>query len=171
MHSKLYKLGLVVLFGSVSLCAQDVQDFVPTFGVKIGVPVTNMFRANSDVLSGGTQVGGYTTAVPSYEVGVSGEFHLPYHLRFEVDGLYKRAAFASDNVFGYGGPAYSNTSFNVFEVPALLLILVLPCGTSPLSAIKRSMMIFQKPASARTLHSFPIGTAMAAWLDLDSPSS
>lgn len=124
MHSKLYKLGLVVLFGSVSLCAQDVQDFVPTFGVKIGVPVTNMFRASSDVLSGGTQVGGYTTAVPSYEVGVSGEFHLPYHLRFEVDGLYKRAAFASDNVFGYGGPAYSNTSFNVFEVPALFKVNV-----------------------------------------------
>lgn len=66
-----------------------------------------MFSASNTTLFNGNQLvpgSAYTSAVPRYTFGVSAEFHLPYHLRFEVDGLYKRAGFATEGTaLGFGG--------------------------------------------------------------------
>jgi hypothetical protein len=118
------KLSLLttVLLSAVPLLAQHSESFVPTFGVKVGIPVTDMFSANNTTLfNGNSNVPGsnYTSSVPRYELGVSAEFHLPYHLRFEVDGLYKRANFATQNSLFSTNPAYYRTGLNVFEVPGV----------------------------------------------------
>jgi len=125
MRSKFNILVLAVI-GASGLLAQNSDSHMPvTLGVKVGVPVTDMFNAsNTTLFNGNESVPGstYTSAVPRYTLGVSAEFHLPYHLRFEVDGLYKRAGFATQNNFALGGTAtqYYNTSFNVFEVPGVI---------------------------------------------------
>jgi hypothetical protein len=117
---------VVAAFSASSLFAQtpDNESHMPvTLGVKVGIPVTDMFDArNTTLFNGNTNVPGspYTSAVPRYEFGVSAEFHLPYHLRFEVDGLYKRAGFATSSALG-AGPAYGyyTSKLNVFEVPGV----------------------------------------------------
>jgi opacity protein-like surface antigen len=93
-----------------------------TLGFKVGIPVTDMFSASNTSLFGGNQPGSnYTSAVPRYEFGVTGEFHLPKHLRLEVDGLYKRSGFASSAPFdSLGNLSYEKTSLNVWEIPALI---------------------------------------------------
>lgn len=124
MHSKINILALAIL-GASGLMAQNSDSRMPvTLGVKVGIPVTDMFNAaNTTLFNGNQSVPGsaYNSAVPRYELGVSAEFHMPYHLRFEVDGLYKRAGFATQNNFALGGTAtqYYNTSMNVFEVPGV----------------------------------------------------
>ena len=126
MRSKLTILGIAIL-GASSLLAQSSDTHMPvTLGVKIGIPVTDMFDASNTTLFNGNQSvpgSSYTSAVPRYEFGVSAEFHLPYHLRFEVDGLYKRAGFATQNnsavAFGTATTGYYNSHFNVFEVPGV----------------------------------------------------
>ncbi len=121
MRCKLNILALIIL-GASTLLAQDSDNHTPvTIGIKVGVPVTDMFDANNTTLFTGNISSTYNAAVPRYILGVSAEFHLPYHLRFEVDGLYKRAGFASQNDFALGGGAtqYYNTSFNQIEVPGV----------------------------------------------------
>ncbi len=125
MRTKYTILGMVFL-SATCLMAQEAKSYVPTLGVKIGVPVTDMFSAaNTTEFNDNQAVPGslYNASVPRYELGVSAEFHLPYHLRFEVDGLFKRAAFATQNsiVSLGGGDAthFYSTKMNVFEVPAL----------------------------------------------------
>lgn len=108
--------------GSIFAQAPEQQSHMPvTLGFKVGIPVTDMFDAsNTTLFNGNTNVPGsaYSAAVPRYEFGVSGEFHLPYHLRFEVDGLFKRAGFATSSA-GVGGTNYYASKLNVFEVPGL----------------------------------------------------
>ena len=124
MRSKLNILALVIL-GASSLLAQSSDSHMPvTLGLKVGIPVTDMFDASNTTLFNGNQsVPGstYTSAVPRYELGVSAQFHLPYHLRFEVDGLYKRAGFANQNNGVLGGTTtqFYHTSFNEFEIPGV----------------------------------------------------
>jgi hypothetical protein len=114
---KLTLLGVIVL-GAASLHAQESK--MVSLGFKIGVPVTDMFSAGNTTQFGSTIPGSYTSAVPRYEFGVSGEFHLPMHLRFEIDGLFKRGGFDSSLPFGStGGLAYRPTSFNNWEIPGL----------------------------------------------------
>ncbi len=89
-------------------------------GFKIGIPVTDMLSAKNTSEFGDSIPGSYTSAVPRYEFGVSGEFKLPMHLRFEVDGLFKRGGFDSALPFGPGGSiGYRPTSFNDWEIPGL----------------------------------------------------
>jgi hypothetical protein len=64
------------------------------FGDQLVVPETN-----------------YASAVPRYEFGLSGEIHLPHHLRFEVNGLYKRGGFNSASLLGTS-TVYNPTKFN-----------------------------------------------------------
>ena len=91
-------------------------------GFKVGIPITDMFSTsnNASILSGTQLVpgfgSGYTSAVPRYEFGISGEFHLPYHLRFEIDGLFKRTGFATSGTDATG-TSYINTKANVWEIP------------------------------------------------------
>jgi hypothetical protein len=117
MHNKFVLITLAAL-GASSLFAQE-SHFPVTLGVKVGVPVTDMFSASNSGEFGDGLPGNYSTAVPRYELGISGEFQLPwYGLRFEVDGLYKRAGFDSQSAVG-GSTVYRPTSFNEFEIPGL----------------------------------------------------
>ncbi len=126
MRSQTKFLALALL-GAVSLFAQEGESKMPTLGLKIGVPVTDMFSAGNTTqigsgVSSTTNLPGsaYASAVPRYEFGVSSEFHLPRHLRFEVDGLYKRGGYGSTLPFGTtGGFAYRPTTFNWWEIPGL----------------------------------------------------
>ncbi len=120
----------LIAFGAATLYAQDSEGHMPvTLGLKIGIPVTDMFSAsNTSLFSGQNQIPGsaFSSAVPRYEFGVSGEFHLPHRVRFELDGLYKRAGFSSALPFGNsGGLAYRPTTFNNWEVPGLFKFNVL----------------------------------------------
>ncbi len=109
----------MILVGAASLYAQE-SNMPVNLGFKIGIPVTDMFSASNTTQFGNTIPGSYTSAVPRYEFGVSGEFHLPKHLRFEVDGLFKRGGFDSSSPFGAtGGLAYRPTTFNDWEIPGL----------------------------------------------------
>ncbi len=109
-----------LLMGATALFAQDQETghWPVTLGFKGGIPVTQMFSTGS---SGGTSAvfQTFTSSTPRYEFGPSAEFHLPFHLRFEVDGLYKRGGF--DSSFGNlsGVPGYTRTSFNQWEIPGL----------------------------------------------------
>ncbi|HEY3940744.1 MAG TPA: outer membrane beta-barrel protein [Bryobacteraceae bacterium] len=119
-----WNIFVFIAIGATSLYAQEGSHLPVTLGFKVGIPVTDMFSAsNTSLFSGNTLVPGssYNSAVPRYEFGVSGEFHLPKHLRLEVDGLYKRAGFASSAPFdSLGNLGYESTSLNVWEIPALI---------------------------------------------------
>jgi hypothetical protein len=110
------------LLGAGMLYAQDTEHMPINLGFKVGIPVTDMFSASNTTLFNGNQnVPGssFSSAVPRYEFGVSGEFHLPKHLRFEVDGIYKRGGFSSALPWAGGGLAYRPTTFNNWEIPGL----------------------------------------------------
>lgn len=122
----MYKNLLVIataILGAVSLYGQDSESHMPvTLGLKIGIPVTDMFSAGNTTQFGNNQTvpgSAFSSAVPRYEFGVSAEFHLPKHLRFEIDGLVKRGGFDSALPYAGGGFAYRPTTFNWWEVPGL----------------------------------------------------
>ena len=110
----------ILALGAASLSAQETHAPV-NFGFLVGVPVTDMFSASNTSLFGNANQlpGNYSAAVPRYELGLSGEFHLPYGLRFEVDGIAKRAAFASSFGAAPGTSVYNNTGFTEWEFPGL----------------------------------------------------
>jgi hypothetical protein len=118
---KLLTLALFAL-GASTLFAQAESDKPLSLGFKVGIPVTDMFSANNTSLFNGNITGSnYNTAVPKYTLGLTAEFKMPKHLRFEVDGLYNRAGYATSrpaDIFGDTG--YYLTSANVWQVPALI---------------------------------------------------
>lgn len=132
MHMKLSIIAVLAL-GGTPLCAQDLDiGHLPvTVGLKVGVPVTNMFSTGTSggltSIPAGASLGSvgaipgstYTSSVPRYEFGVSAEFHMPFHLRFEVDGLYKRGGFDNSFTNAAGLPEYMRTGFNQWEIPGL----------------------------------------------------
>jgi hypothetical protein len=117
-----------VVLGVALLHGQDAETQRPiTLGLKVGIPLTDMLSAsNTGLFNGNIPGSSYTAAVPKYEFGVSGEFHLPERykmgrFRLEVDGLYKRAGFATSGLYGStGSNFYQSTGASVWEVPALL---------------------------------------------------
>ncbi len=119
MRNSVFTIGLLALAAAASLQAQEGERPV-TLGFKVGIPVTDMFSAsNTTVFNGSnTLAGPYNSAVPRYEFGVSSEFKLPNHLRFEVDGLFKRGGFDSSSPFG-SGTLFRPTTFNDWEIPGL----------------------------------------------------
>lgn len=116
---KSLKFLLILSAGAASLYAQE--SYMPTLGFKVGVPLTDMFSASNTGEFGNSQTGSpFSSAVPWYEFGVSGEFHITSRLRFEVDGIYRRGGFDSALPFGTtGGLAYRPTTFNNWEIPGL----------------------------------------------------
>ena len=123
----LFLLGATAVFAQ----DQDTGHWPITLGFKGGIPVTQMFSAGGPIQTitagAGIQTFApvtanpyqiYTSSVPRYEFGPSAEFRLPFHLRFEVDGLYKRGGFDSsfDTLSGTGS---TRTSFNQWEIPGL----------------------------------------------------
>jgi hypothetical protein len=127
MKTKL-SIFAILAAGAMTLSAQE-SHLPVTLGFKVGIPVTETFNtsSNSSILSGTSLTNGglpgsnYSSATPRYEFGLSGEFHLIKHFSLEVDGLYKRAGFASSAPFNtLGNLAYENTNLNVWEFPALI---------------------------------------------------
>jgi Outer membrane protein beta-barrel domain len=122
MKSKFAIAGLV-LAGTMSLFGQDWETHMPvTLGLKVGVPITDMFSANNvGYLNGSLPGSTYNASTPKYILGVSGEFHLYKRFRLEVDGLYKRTGFSTSGLYGStGNNSYQSTGANVWEIPALL---------------------------------------------------
>src|SRR3954462_7617716 len=123
-NRKSYLAGLALMTAGLAL-GQNSEHMPVTLGLKVGVPVTDMFSTSNTGTLGVASLGttglpgsNYSSHTPRYILGASAEFHLPLHLRFEVDGLYKRGAFNSSVPFG-GGTAYRPTSLNWWEVPGL----------------------------------------------------
>jgi hypothetical protein len=115
---KIILLGLIGL-GAVSLYAQE-QTLPVSLGFKVGLPVTDMFSASNTTAFGNTTPGPYTSAVPWYVFGVTGEFHVYKNIRFEVDGLFRRGGF--DTALPYANTgllAYYPTTFDQWEIPGL----------------------------------------------------
>src|SRR5579875_4143717 len=88
-----------------------------SFGVKAGVPLTDGFPSN------------YSDAYQRrYTVGPTAELHLPLHLSFEVDALYRRegegGSFVTCHGFGVdscpGVTATERARANDWQVPFLL---------------------------------------------------
>jgi hypothetical protein len=121
MNKKLMVIA-TSLISALSLKAQDSESRLPVnLGFKIGIPVTDMFSAGNTTLFGNKIPGSeFTSAVPRYTFGVTGEFRLPKNLRFEIDGLYKRGGFSSALPWSGGGTAYRPTTFNSWEIPGLV---------------------------------------------------
>jgi hypothetical protein len=117
------KTALVIataMIGAAALHAQDDEAKPVSLGLKVGIPVTNMFSAGSTSSFGQTIPGSsFSSAVPRYEFGVSSEFRVFGHLRFEVDGIYKRGGFDSILPWTGGGLAYRPTTFNWWEIPGV----------------------------------------------------
>lgn len=109
---------------SAGLALGQSSEHMPvTLGLKVGIPVTDMFStSNTGGLGTGSSTGlpgsNYSSHTPRYILGASAEFHMPFHLRFEVDGLYKRGGFNSVTPSG-NGLAYTPTSLNWWEFPGL----------------------------------------------------
>jgi hypothetical protein len=122
MRLKLSILTMFV-FSAAALYAQDSETHLPvTLGVMVGVPITDMFSAsNTTAFDNSIPNSPYTSATPRYELGVSGEIHLVKHLRLEVDGIWRRAGFATSGLYGLtGSDFYSTVRLNEWEVPALV---------------------------------------------------
>ena len=86
------KSFLILLLG----LATPMYSQIFSFGVKAGVPVTNAFQNNAS--------GTYTRR---YTVGPTAEVHLPFHLAFEVDALYRRSGLSASFItYQFGGPPF-----------------------------------------------------------------
>ncbi|HMF74352.1 MAG TPA: outer membrane beta-barrel protein [Bryobacteraceae bacterium] len=122
MRSKLAIAAIVALGTMSSLYAQDIENFPVKLGLKVGIPITDMFSANNvGYLNGNIPGSTYNAATPKYILGVSGEFHLYKRFRLEVDGLYKRTGFSTSGLYGStGSNFYQSTGANIWEVPVLL---------------------------------------------------
>ena len=80
---------LLALSSATSTYAQ-----VLSFGVKGGEPLLDAYQNHPS--------GDYQRR---YIVGPTAEIHLPFHLSFEVDALYRRSGTASTNItYAFGGP-------------------------------------------------------------------
>jgi hypothetical protein len=122
MRKKLLVAAMLASGGSL-LFAQESGGPVK-LGPKVGGPVTDMLSANNTGFLNPSVPGNYAAQNPRYEFGVSAEFRLPYHLRFEVDGLFKRNGFDSTTPIA-GGAIYQPTTFNNWEIPGLFKFNVL----------------------------------------------
>jgi hypothetical protein len=115
-------LALSLVTAGLAL-GQSAEHTPFTLGLKVGIPVTDMFStSNTGGLGTGSSTGlagsNYSSHTPRYILGASAEFHIPLHLRFEVDALYKRGGFNSSIPLN-GGLAYRPTSLNWWEFPGM----------------------------------------------------
>jgi hypothetical protein len=123
MKNKILFLA-VMLLGATAVFGQNSETDKPVqLGLKFGIPVTDMMSANTSLFGGNQQLPGsaYTSSAPRYILGASAEFKLPYRLRFEVDGLFRRGGFNSSLPVGPFSALgnYQQTSFNQWEIPGL----------------------------------------------------
>ena len=124
MKNKISFLAVVLLGATAAFGQGSERDLPVHLGLKVGIPVTDMMSAgNTSLFNGSQQIPGsaYTSSAPRYILGASAEFKLPYHLRFEVDGLFRRGGFNTNLPLGpYSALGnYQQTSFNQWEIPGL----------------------------------------------------
>jgi opacity protein-like surface antigen len=88
-------------------------------GLKGGVPLTDPWQ----VSGGGTLKPQFTYGVRRYIVGPTAEVHLPLHLSFEVDALYRRTGFDAEGMYPDSTEqevrVQSTTAINDWEIPFL----------------------------------------------------
>lgn len=113
-------VGCVVV--SSMLYGQDEDGKKVSIGVKAGVPITDAF----ETFQGNDAH--YFTNTKRYLIGPTIEFHLPYRLSIEVDGLYKRVGYEYQQL--PEGVA-ARTVANSWEIPGLLKWEILPGGFRP----------------------------------------
>ena len=108
----------IAVFGTCILQAQELNIFVPSFGVEAGVPLTEMFSTYSiTALDYPGRYTPYSYAVPRYELGAYADFHLTQHWGFEVEGLYRDGQFAFEQPVN---EFYEHTHFNAFQFPLMI---------------------------------------------------
>src|SRR3954452_3713700 len=125
INTKSSFLALSLMTAGLAL-GQSTEHTPFSLGLKVGIPVTDMFStSNTGGLSNGSSTStgipgsNYSSHTPRYILGASAEFHMPFHLRLEIDGLYKRGAYNASIPLGFG-TAYLPTTLNWWEFPALL---------------------------------------------------
>lgn len=121
-NKKSYLVTLGLLTAGLAL-GQSSEHMPVTLGLKVGIPITDMFStSNTGGLGTGSSTGlpgsNYSSHTPRYILGASAEFHMPLHLRFEIDGLYKRGGYNNSVALG-SGIAYLPTSLNWWEIPGV----------------------------------------------------
>lgn len=122
MRNKIFIVAALLATASVGYSQETDKPL--QLGLKFGIPVTDMMSAGNTSLFGGNQQfsgSPYTSSSPRYILGASAEFKLPYKLKFEVDGLYRRGGFNSAVPLGpfASQGVYQQTSFNQWEIPGL----------------------------------------------------
>jgi hypothetical protein len=159
---KINLLGIAV-FGAVALHAQDIgQGHLPvTLTLIGGTQLTDSFSANntgSFVSSQQFPGSSYSTHTPRWEVGVGGEFRLPWHnLRFEVDGLAKRLAYTDTTGTG-SSLAYHPTTAVQWEIPGMFKFNFLLGHYRPFALVGASY----RHISSITRYSNPYGSGPVA---------
>jgi len=105
-HNRLVRnLWLILLLGAMAAPAYS-QLF--SLGVKGGVQITNDTSLDDSA---------YTRR---YIVGPTAEIHLPFHLAFEVDALYRRSGFEQDTFDAFDSTVYQvRTRANDWQFPFL----------------------------------------------------
>lgn len=78
-----------------------------SFGVKVGVPLTTVYTTEP------IADGGASASEQRFTIGPTVEVHLPFHLSFEVDALWRQSSFST--VGGHFGNF--DSSVNDWEVP------------------------------------------------------
>ncbi len=79
-----------------------------SFGVKAGVPLTNVYT--TDQIANG----GASASEQRFTIGPTAEVHLPLHLSIEADALWRRSSFSEIGPVGYFHP-----SVNDWQIPIL----------------------------------------------------
>jgi opacity protein-like surface antigen len=106
------KCGLILLLCGAGAIAQPFH-----FGVKAGLPLTDLFHAGSATLNtAGSSA--YLSSTKRYTVGATAEIRLPLHLSLEADLLYKRLGYDSATS-RLGASSISSTTANSWELPIL----------------------------------------------------
>ena len=107
---------LLLLLGAGTAFCQPVS-----FGVKLGVPLTDFVNAVKTSNSAGSFLS-YATHTNRYIFGVGGEIKLPLHLGIELNALYRHVNYSStQQISGITTTIVNaNTSAHDFEFPLLL---------------------------------------------------
>jgi hypothetical protein len=98
-----------MFLATIALCPAPLayaQTF--SFGVKVGVPLTNVYT--TDFIPNG----GASASEQRFAIGPTAELHLPFHFSIEADALWRRSSFSE-----IGPYSFSNSPVNDWQFPIL----------------------------------------------------
>lgn len=103
------KAALLFFLAAGGLLAQPLS-----VGLKAGVPLTNAFKI--------ADASTYLSDREPYVIGPTAELNLPFRLSVELDALYRRVKYGSEDLGPAAGSAYTSmtTTGRSFEFPLLL---------------------------------------------------